>query len=100
MIVMSEEGRAARDDVVDIDARKPGEAKAHRYWVGTFPGSRPGRKPHAYLRDYNPAWEGCVVYSVLARNGQEAKRAAIEARAARDKARADQNYISATKERP
>lgn len=47
------------------------------YKVGVFP-KRPGeRAAGAYLRDYNPQWEGCVEVTVSANSGAEAKRMAI-----------------------
>ena len=37
------------------------------------------RKPRAYTRYYNPAWEGACIHHVLATSGALAKIAAIHA---------------------
>lgn len=54
------------------------------YRVGTFildPKKRPSRSNVlAYLRDYNPAEEGCIVYEIEAENGTIAKRIACRRR--------------------
>lgn len=52
------------------------------YTVGTFRHERSSGKPFflAYLRTYNPAWEGCIQYRVRATNGPDAKRKAIAMR--------------------
>lgn len=47
------------------------------YSVGVFPG-KPGRKHHAYVRDYNPEWAGCCVHYLASDSGKNAKRQAIE----------------------
>lgn len=48
------------------------------YRVGTFTHERGGKKPliMAYLRDFNPNWEGCIVYYVAAKSGADAKKSA------------------------
>lgn len=33
-----------------------------------------------YLRDYNPRWDGCVMFHVEAKNGAAAKREAAQMR--------------------
>lgn len=52
--------------------------KTKRYIVGTFANGT--RKPNAYLRTYNPAWEGCLEYVIEAESGADAKKLAIEMR--------------------
>ena len=47
------------------------------YTVAVFPG-KPGGK-RAYLRDYNPAWPGCCLHTIVATSGREAKSLAIAA---------------------
>lgn len=49
------------------------------YTVGVFKHFRTSGKPFymAYLRDYNPQWEGCRQFKVMARNGRAAKEEAI-----------------------
>ena len=74
-----------REEIEQVDASEPGKTKSH-YRVGTFPNcpSERGRQPRAYLRWYNPEWEGCVEYDVVAPSGEAAKKAAIRARAERE----------------
>mgnify|MGYP001003637558 CR=1 FL=1 len=55
--------------------------------VFTFYRPRPGRRPvrshiAAYTRWASEEWAGCRVYEILAENGAEAKRAAVDARLA------------------
>lgn len=54
--------------------------------VATFVNERPSgtRYWNAYTRDYNESWSGCRMYTVLAKNGTEAKRIAISLRKADD----------------
>lgn len=49
--------------------------KRRLYRVGTFVHPRGGKKAliMAYLRDFSPQWQGCVVYDVEASSGKEAK---------------------------
>ena len=55
-----------------------------QYRVGTFQDDGSTRQPRAYLRDYHPAWKGCVEITVMAASGKEAKRLAIAERMRRD----------------
>jgi hypothetical protein len=50
-----------------FDILVPGET-GKTYRVATFREERPGRKPRiaVYTVWYNPAWEGCVLYDVVA----------------------------------
>lgn len=54
--------------------------------VATFWHAEEGRRPFvtAYLRDYNPAWPGCVMYEVIAETGLAAKRLAEKMRRERE----------------
>ena len=56
------------------------------YLVKTFPAEPHERdkQPRAYLRYYDPAWEGCKEYWVRAKSGAEAKRVAIKIRMEED----------------
>ena len=58
------------------------------YRVGTFPPEPDCRskQPMAYLRDYNPQWEGCIEFDVEATSGKEAKRIAVKLRQEHDAA--------------
>lgn len=49
----------------------------------------PGRAPQffAYIRDYNPAWEGCCMHRVEAASGSQAKAKAIADHKARTNCR-------------
>jgi len=56
---------------------EPGQT-VYDYKVGTFPNhTNPKRKPRAYSIWYNPLWEGCVEYLVMAASGKDAREAAI-----------------------
>lgn len=69
-------------------------AAVKRYRVATFydADGRPRRsKVRAYLRDYNEAWDNCIVYDVDAKSGPEAKRLAQSMRYEHEKA----NWVEA-----
>lgn len=59
---------------------------AKTFRVGTFPPIRGSRSkmPLCYTRWYNPAWEGCIEYTVEAESGEEAKKKAAALRRAAD----------------
>ena len=48
--------------------------------VAVFEHIRPGRKSFflAYLRDYNPTWEGCCMHIISAETGSKAKQLAMQ----------------------
>lgn len=50
------------------------------YRVGVFKHERASGRAFymAYVRDYNPAWDGCCVHPIEAESGKEAKRVAIQ----------------------
>ena len=50
----------------------------NRYRVAVFTHeTRRGRRYLAYLRVYNPAWDGCCLHEVEAEEGRRAKQVAI-----------------------
>lgn len=63
-------------EIEKIDASEPGRVM-HTYRIGTVPTTSGMR---AYTEDYNPSWDGCVEYDVVAPNEYEARKAAIKAR--------------------
>lgn len=55
-----------------------------KYQVATFYHPRSRDKVHCYLRDYNPDWEGCVIYKIEAESGYGAKKIARKMRLNRE----------------
>jgi hypothetical protein len=59
----------------------------------TLPTSSPEPKIshiRAYIRDYNPGWDDCILYDVMAINGAAAKYEACQQRLAHEIARRSQ----------
>lgn len=64
--------------------RGGGVSVLRTFRVATFYDVGPGRpvksRVRTYTRDYNPQWEGCIVYDVLATSAKEARAEAVQGR--------------------